>query len=168
MSKKLTEKINNLDDFQVTRFFNHFSQKIFSTLDTNEDELKENVPIEIKEKKEFLPILNIPNNKKGKMLDAKHASVCARNILVAIAQQVDLQELLSKELEEFKDDEMFGGIILSVALAAAMILFVATTKGKATYINGKWEIEIGKNTATPKLVEKVLNPLAKAAINIGS
>ncbi|MEW6619960.1 MAG: hypothetical protein AB1422_11605 [bacterium] len=163
MSQKLIEQITKFDDFQVTRFFNHFSRKIFSGLEEGEGELIGLVPAEIKGSKELSPIFKLSSDEKGKTLDAKDASDCARNILLAMAQQPGLEKILAEELKTYKDDDMFAGIILAVGTAAAMILFAATIKGEATYKDGKWKIRIGKESASIELVEKILNPLAKAA-----
>ena len=163
MSQKLIEQITKFDDFQVTRFFNHFSREIFSGLEESERELISLLPAEIKESKELTPIFELSSYVKGEILDSEDAAICARNILIAMAQQPGLEEILTEELKAYKDDDMFAGIILAVGAAAAMILFAATIKGEANYEDGKWKIKIGKELASPELVKETLNPLAKAA-----
>jgi hypothetical protein len=163
MPRKIIEQINKFDDFQVTRFFNHLSRVIFSGLKEREEELISLLPTEIKESKNLSPIFELSSDEKGETLDAENAAACARNVLLAMAQQPGLEEILAEELKAYKDDEMFAGIILAVGAAAAMILFTATTKGEATYEAGKWKIQIGKEPAPPELVKKTLDPIAKAA-----
>ena len=163
MSEQIIEQINKFDDFQVIRFFNHFSKKIFSGIEENEEELMSLIPTEIKDSKELSTIFQFTTDDKKKTLDAGKAATCARNILLAMSQQSGLEEMLADELKAYKDDELFAGMILAIGAATAMILFAATVRGKATYKNGIWNIQITKEVAPIELVEKTLNPLAKAA-----
>jgi len=163
MSEQIIEQINKFDDFQVIRFFNHVSREIFSSIEENEEELMSLIPAEIKNSKELSPIFQLTTDDKKNTLNAENAATCARNILLAMAQQSGLEQILAEELKAYKDDELFAGMILAVGAATAMILFAATIRGKATYKNGKWNIQITKEVAPPKLVEQTLNPLAKAA-----
>lgn len=168
MSEKIIEQINKFDDFQVIRFFNHVSREIFSGIEESEEELISLIPAEIKDSKELSPIFKLTTDDKKNTLDAENAATCARNILLAMAQQSRLEEILVEELKAYKDDELFAGMILAVGAATAMILFAATIRGEATYKNGKWKIQITKELAPPKLVKQTLNPLAKAAGQLAS
>ena len=163
MSEQIIEQINTFNDFQVIRFFNHFSRKIFSDIKENEEELMSLIPTEIKDSKELSPIFKLTTDDKKNTLDAENAATCARNILFAMAQQSGLEDILAEELKTYKDDELFANMILAVGAATAMILFAATIRGKATYKDGKWNIQVSEEVAPTGLVEKTLNPLAKAA-----
>lgn len=162
MSRKLIEQIEEFDDFQVVRFLNHVSREIANGIEESEEELISLIPAETKDSKELSPIFKLSADERNNTLDAENAATCARSILSAMAQQPGLEEMLVEELKAYKDDELFAGVILAVGTAAAMILFAATSKGEATYKDGKWEIQIIKELASPELVKQTLNPLAKA------
>lgn len=168
MSQKLIEKIEEFDDFQVVRFLNHVSREIVNGIEESEEKLISLIPAEIKDSKELSPIFKLTADERDNTLDAENAATCARNILLAMAQQPGLEEILVEELKAYKDDELFAGVILAIGTAAAMILFAATIKGEATYEDGKWKIQIIKELAPPKLVKQTLNSLATASGQLAS
>ena len=168
MSQKLIEKINEFDDFRVVRFLNHVSREIVNGIEKSEEELICLIPDEIKDSKELSPIFKLTADEKKNTMDAENAATCARSILLAMAQQPGLEEILVEELKAYKDDELFAGVILAVGVATAMILFAATIRGGATYVDGKWKIQIIKELAPPKLVNQTLNSLAKATGQLAS
>ena len=168
MSQKLIEQIKEFDDFQVVRFLNHVSREIFNGIEESEEELICLISAEIKDSKELSPIFKLTADEKKNTMDAENAATCARSILLSMAQQPGLEEILIEELRAYKDDELFAGMILAVGTAAVMILFAATIRVEATYVDGKWKIQIIKELPPPKLVEQTLNSLAKATGQLAS
>lgn len=169
MSQKLVERIKTMDDFRVVRFFVHFSQKLFDEVDISQEQLLSQVPEEIRNTKELLPAFDLSPDAKKTMFKSEDAVICSRSILEALAQHPGFEETLEKALDEYRDDDMFAGVILALGLAASMIIMAATTKLKFKKSEeGKVSLEIIKDDAPTDMVKNILSPLSNATGKIAS
>ena len=163
MSKQLLQRIRNMDDFHCVRFLTHVSTLLFDGLDTEQQQLLEQVPPEIRNMQALSPAFQLPSTAGTKMLDAQDAAVCARNILEALAQHPGFKDMIAQALEDYRDDDMFADVILALGLAASMIIVAATTKLKAKYEDGKITVHVTKEVAPTDMVKDVVGHLSTAA-----
>lgn len=159
MSEELVQRIRDLDDFRVMRFYEYFGQKLFEDLDLDMDKLLPQVPDELKTSSELAPLLSLSGPGRRNALTFEDGALCARETLMAFARHPGFDTALGQALDAYRDDAMVATVILAVGLAAAMIIVAATTSLKCRFSDGKFECEIGKEVASPEMVSDVVGHL---------
>ncbi|MBD2521723.1 hypothetical protein [Nostoc sp. FACHB-133] len=149
MTSDVINQIRALDDVDVVEFFDYFSQKMLNGVD-DLDQLVEEIPPAIRSMPEFSEIDRLSMEEEEVKLDTRESVAIARNLLETLAQEPSLSAIVQKTLEMYKAEMEAGdrNPILSVTLAASMILVVATTK-ISIKIGG---VTFEKNEATPALI----------------
>lgn len=163
MTEALSKRIQDLDDFRVMRFYEHFAQTLFDGLDVDTDELLAQVPEELRMSPELAPLVNLTGPGRRNALKFDDAALCARETLLTLAKHPGFEAALAQALDEYRDDAMVADIILAVGMAASMIIVAATTSIRCRYANGKFEFEFGKTVASPKMVTSIVSSLASPA-----
>jgi len=157
MVSNLVDRLNRLDDLQVVRFFNHFSQHLFEGMDVTEEQVLSGIPPAIRELPGFSRIESLSPEERKAQPESSESVAIARSILVNLAQDATFSPLVEKALDTYKDDKLFAGAILAIGAAASMILVAATTQVKGKVFG----MEFVKEKANPDLVKAVLESLAK-------
>jgi len=163
MTESLSERIHQLDDFRVMRFYDHFAQTLFDALDVDADDLLAQVPEELQTAPELAPLVNLTGPGRRNALKFDDAALCARETLLALAKHPGFEAALAQALDEYRDDAMVADVILAVGLAASMIIVAATTSIRCKYANGKFECELGKAVASTKMVTSIVSSLSSPA-----
>jgi len=158
MVSNLVDRLNRLDDFQVVRFFNHFSQQLFEGMDVTKEQVLSGIPPSIRELPGFSRIESLSPEERKAQLESSESVAIARSILVNLAQDATFSPLVERALDTYKDDKLFAGAILAIGAAASMILVAATTQAKGKVFG----IELVKEKANPDLVKAILEPFSKA------
>lgn len=151
MSSEVIEKLNKLDDYQIVRFFDHFSQQVFNGLDVDMNTILDGIPESVKELNGFSELTHLSSEQKNKKMDVSNSAPVARTILLTLAEDEQFGILLQKAFDSFKDDEMVADIILAVGAAVSMILVAATTQLKGKIFG----MEVKKDKATPNMIKAV-------------
>ncbi len=151
------DKINNLSDFQVIRFFKFFSDEMLSGVNSSLEEIQTGILEPIKQKDEFLKLESLLYSNAEENLNPEQSALIARKLLFIMAQDDTLEPLLTAALNEYHDDELGAGNIIAVGVAISMILVSATTALQGTAFG----VEFRKETADAELVESILSPAAE-------
>lgn len=170
MNDKLVERIREMDDFRLLRFFDNFGRGVVTSLDLNRDQLLEYVEPIAQADPDVARVLalQVPADKAQAPLDKADAVIVARSTLEAMASNPGLAPGLETALAEFKDDEMPAMTILALGFAVSMIIMAATTKLNFSVKDGKWEINGGKEVAPPEMIKEIVRPLASASARISA
>lgn len=171
MSEELLIRIQELDNFQVVRFYQYFAQELFNAIDVDLNELLSQIPEQIKETPEIASILSLTGPVSETILSFDDSVVCARKSLTALARQSGSQEALGQMLEEYRDDALTIKAAVNVGLVASMII-IATCGCKLNYVSPDktLSLTISKPSASTEMVEtaaKVVRDLTPAAAIIG-
>jgi hypothetical protein len=151
LSSEVIEKLSKLDDYQIVRFFDHFSRQVFNGLDVDMNTILDGIPESVKELNGFSELTRLSPEQKNKKMDVSVSAPVARSILLILAEDRQFGKLLQEALAGFKDDEMVADIILAVGAAVSMILVAATTQLKGKIFG----MEIQKDKATPNMIKAV-------------
>jgi hypothetical protein len=121
-------KINELDDFQVVRFFEHFGQQLFAGMDVSVEQIKDGIPESIRAIPGFSQIENLSQDQAERLINPAESSALARKTLLKLADDETLGPLVETTLENYSDNEMVVDVILAAGFVASVLLIAATTE----------------------------------------
>jgi hypothetical protein len=153
----LQARLNALDDFQVVRFFEHFGEQLFDSMEVPLDRVKAGIPEIMRDIPGFAQIENLPPDQAERLIAPAEAATLARNTLLLLGDDATLAPLIERSLDSYRDDAMVADVILAVGFVASMILIAATTEVEGTIMGVKFK----KAQASAALVKAVVEPFAK-------
>jgi hypothetical protein len=133
MAAALIEQISNLSDADSVSFLQHFDQVLVNGVTNDFDELLANIPHSIRELPQFNSIEGLAFGETKRQLTEQESIKLAKQILVILGQNSDFLPLLEQAWENWKPNYDKGSTpanLLSAALAASMIIIVATSQVK--------------------------------------
>jgi hypothetical protein len=154
----LKGKINELDDVQVVRFFEHFGQQLFAGMDVSVEQIKDGIPDSIRAIPGFSDIENLSPDQAERLISPSESAALARNTLLILADDETLAPLVETALESYSDNEMVVDVILAVGFVASMLMITATTQVEGQMFGIKFK----KSKADAKLVRAITEPFANA------
>lgn len=167
MNQETLQKIKNMDDFQVLRFFNNLNNSISQQVDVDADQLLEMLPPELQEMDDMQIILKLEEEYDA-LIDQRNAADFARASLIMMAENEASEQAIAEALENYQDNEMAAATILALGGAVSFILLLSTYK--VTYKKGRgWELT-GKSKAEIKevteLVKTLVNGIPEAVLKL--
>lgn len=150
------ERIQQMDDFQLLRFFEHFSKEIFGGLQNDLGEIQAGIPPDVQAIPEMDQLAEMDAARALQQLPKEQAVYYARSILVYWAADDQLSQILAAVLDNYKDDEMAAGVILAIGTALSMILVSSTANFKVKI--GGFELSVDRKRSSqpqPETVRKL-------------
>ncbi|MBE7171951.1 MAG: hypothetical protein INR73_15290 [Williamsia sp.] len=124
-----TERIEQLSDFKSLRLYTHISNLIYDSIDADMDTLIRNMPPEIAATAEMKQIANaVDSTVFEKALDSNEAVAFARESLAILASLPATSQLVTNELDNWKDGSMLAETILAVGGAISLVMLLATSE----------------------------------------
>jgi hypothetical protein len=162
MENELKAKINSMSDTQVVRFFEHFSNQVFAGSTTDFQEMKDNIPDELKDLDVIAAAESASEEKLEMALSPAESVVFARSILNMWADDSKLSLILKEALSTYRDNEMVVGTILAAGIALSMVIFTSTHKANIGVGSAKVQItgkSVEEINATSGLIKNLLDGL---------
>lgn len=141
MKNSAIEKINAMDDFQIIRCYEKFSQSILSKSTSSISEIMKELPESLELSSTIKNWSNLSEETINKELKGKEAAEFSRNALAEFAKNPLTSEVFDKFMESYEDKEMVVETVLLLGGVISMIMLAATSKFE--YKNGKVELGIG-------------------------
>ena len=167
MSSNLVDQIKNLSNADAVLFLQYFNESLLDGVTEDFKTLMNGIPKEIKSMPEFSEINRLSLDKTASF-EGEEAVVLSRDILALLANNPRFSPLLEIAINDYANIEHlelgWEEEVLSTALAATMILLVATSvsvKGEIVEVKYKIPPEV----ATPVLVTaftQLSSPLLKS------
>lgn len=152
------ERIQELDDFQVTRFFEHFSRQLVGGASVSLNQIKEGIPEDVRTVEGFEQVENLTPDLADRSLDSSVSAAIARNTLLNLAGDPEFGPLIERALDTYRDDELVADVILAVGLVTSILLIAATTEFEGEVAG----ITFRKGKADLETVKVITEPFAKA------
>jgi predicted Zn-dependent protease with MMP-like domain len=154
MTSNLIKRVNALSDSRAVKFLQYFNQGLLDAVFNDFEQLMQEIPKAVKSMPEFSIIDRLSLDDEAQ-IEGEEAVAIARSILTTLANNPRFSTLLEKALDKYGDMEQGGKEILAAGLAASMVILAATAT--EFQYKGDWgEVSIVKETATPELVQAVL------------
>jgi hypothetical protein len=154
------ERVRAMDEFQVVRCFEAFSQQVLAGARTPLDAIKEGVPASIRSLAEWQRVESLTPKQAEQVLEPRQAAETARNILMNLADDPTFGPLMDRFLASYRDDELVADVVLAVGLAASMILLMASTEVEGEIAGVKFR----KRKVDPAMVKALFQPFAKTLV----
>jgi len=158
MEKDTLQKIKDMDDFQVLRFFNYLNNSLASSIETDTGALLNALPSNLEKLDEMQDVLKL-EEKYDTQIDQRDAVDFARSALEVMATNDATEPQLTASLSNYEDNEMAAGVILALGGAVSFIVLLATHKLSYTK-KGGWKLE-GRNSDEIKGVTGLVKVLIK-------
>jgi hypothetical protein len=157
----LSQRIKDMDDFTVVRALEHLCSTLLADLDSDPEELLRNIPATVAKQPDFDALLTTQRRDGSEQLPADLSVKVARDTLLLLAQDPDLEPVVAASLESYKDNRAMAAEILSAGTAISMIIIAATTsvRFKGKNFSGK------KQAATPAVLGTITE-LVKAVASV--
>ncbi len=156
MMTNLKERIQALDDFQIVRFFEHFSHQLVAGANVTLDQIKKGIPESTRTFGGFSQIETLSPSQAEQPLEPSASIATSRNILVYLTDDDEFAPVIGRVLDTYRDDELVAGIVLAVGLVASVLLIAATTEFEGEIGNFK----IKKTKADPAVIRAITEPFA--------
>jgi hypothetical protein len=156
----VSERVRAMDEFQVVRCFEAFSQQLIAGSRTPLDTMKKGVPASIRSLTEWQRVENLTPKQAEQALEPTQAAETARNILMKLADDPTFSPLLDRFLTSYRDDELVADIIMAVGLVASMILMIASTEAEGEIAGVKFK----KHKVDPAMIKALFEPFAKSLV----
>ena len=114
-----------MNDFQLLRFFDHFSNEIFRGLHNSLSEILATMPSDLQTTPELLAIRQLKPELAAEAMPREEAVAIARNLLQSWATDDTLAPLLEKAQAQYRDTEQSAMVILAIGAAVSMVLLSA-------------------------------------------
>lgn len=159
-AESLLRKIAQMNDFQLLRFFDYFSNGVMNGLGNTLQELFASIPAAQQTTPELLAIRQLGNDATAEEpMPAGEAAPAARTLLESWAKDETLAPLLENALAQYRDTEQSALAILAVGTAVSMVLLSA---GQARFQVEAFGIKIsfgGKKEASEKALAQTLEAM---------
>ncbi len=150
-------RIAAMNDRQLVRYFEAFSQHLLAGMTTSFDEVRSGITSETRALPGWDQIDNLTAEQASETLSVGQAAESARSILLQMATNESFGPVLESHLAGYRDDELVVETILAVGLVATVLLIVSSTRFE--YRDGKGSFIFNPN---PKNVETILAPFSEA------
>ena len=158
----IKERIQGLDNFQVVRFFRHFSRQLVGGATVSVNQIKNGIPDATRALEGFEQIENLTPDQAERSLEPSVSAAMARNILVHLADDAEFCPPIERALDTYRDDELVADVILAVGLVASVLLIAATIEFEGEVAGIKFK----KGKADSEIVKAITEPFAKALSTI--
>jgi len=118
----MLQKFEKMNDFQLLRFFDYFSNGVFGGLNVSLEEIMASMPAEQQLMPEVLAAQRLDNTLAGEAIPKAEAVQFARNMLSNWANTPSLSKLLEAALDQYRDTEQSADVILAIGAAISMVL----------------------------------------------
>ncbi len=151
------EQIQSLSNSQVVEVTKELFNNIYTQIPY--DQVRNNT----EGVAEVSPLVSLNAESLNQDIPAAESARFGRLVLEEYASDPELEPFVQQALEKVQSsDNLVVGTLLAVGIVVNLTLLVATTSAKVKKdANGNITWEVGKKTAGPKLVEAVVNLLAK-------
>lgn len=137
----LQERIEQLDDFTILNFYNHFTAKLIAQLNTDLSTIVDSIPDSIRALPEVDGVIQADPSVMGENIAKKEAVEFARQSLLFWANDPQLSPVLDDLLTNYRDNNANAGVLLELGGAVSMIFLMATSSVKRDK-DGNWDINI--------------------------
>jgi hypothetical protein len=137
----LQERIDQLDDFTLLKFYNHFTATLIAQINADLPTIIAIIPDSIRHLPEIDSVLQADPGVMGKTVQSGEAVAFARQTLSFWANDPQLVPLLDDLLTNYRDTELAAGVLLELGGAVSMLLLMGTSSIKR-HKDGTWEINI--------------------------
>lgn len=162
MQQQILDRLNQMDDFQVLRFFNYLNNSLAEKVTQEAEDVVSKIPKEIRNNEEMQQVLQL-QPEYDRPLKQDEAAKFARAALELMARNPQTMPALSESLKNYKDNEMAVGAILALGGAVSFIVLLSTSK--LTYKTGSgWELNLGGNRNPEEI--KGVTELVKVLFNV--
>ena len=134
----LQERIDQLDDFTLMNFYNHFTASLIEKLNADLPTIVGSIPESIRTLPEVDGMLQAD---MGEVVETTEAITFARQSLSFWANDPQLAPVLDEMLTNYRDNTAGAGVLLELSGAVSMILILATSSIKRDKY-GRWEINL--------------------------
>jgi hypothetical protein len=155
---QIEDRIEQMNDFEVVRFFTYFSAQILGGATVSVEQVRAGVPADVRAAPGYAQIEELTAEQAEITLSPEIAAETARNVLLNIARDESLRPVLAQGLENYSDDEMVAETALAIGFVATMILVAATTEFEGEVAG----IKFTKGKADADLVKAITEPFANA------
>jgi hypothetical protein len=155
-AEPLLRKIAQMNDFQVLRFFDYFSNGVLNGLSNSLRELFASMPAAQQITPELLAIRQLGDTTAAEPMPTGEAAQTTRTLLESWAKDENLAPLLENALAQYRDTEQSALAILAIGTAVSMVLLSA---GQARFQVEAFGVKIsfgGKNGAAEKTLAQTL------------
>lgn len=118
----LQARIEKMNDFQLLRFFDYFTNEVFRGLHTSLEEIMGSMPVDQQLLPEVLATQRLDDALSAQAIPKAEAARFARNTLHSWAETTPFSELLENALNQYRDTEQSADVILAVGAAVSMVL----------------------------------------------
>ena len=156
MISNLVEQLQTLDDFHAVKFVQHFSQMLLDGFEDDPEVLLSGIPDSLRTIPEYTTVENIALGEAEAQLTDVESIALSKTFLDILVQDPAIFPLLEKAWDTYTAKEAGASkTVLSGALAASMVLFVATSEAKFSIGDATFE----KKAASPELVKAITEPI---------
>lgn len=154
------ELIQGLSDPQVVEVTKELFNNVYTQVPYDEVRSNSEGVAEVE------PLVSLNTESLEQQMSAAESARFGRLVLEEYASNAELEPFVQQAVEKVQSsDDLIVGTLLAVGLIVNLTLLVATTSVKVKKeANGNITWVVGKKTAGPKLVEAVINLLAKVAM----
>jgi hypothetical protein len=153
---EIVDRLQAMDDFQIVRFFQFFSQSLVESAKVDSDTLLAAVPSEVRSAPGFAGVVNADEAQAERLLNPAEAARAARAVLLPLARDPATAPIVRNGLAEFRDDKLAVDVVIAFGVVASVLLIAATVEfdgkiGNFTFKKGKVEAETLKAITEPLL-----------------
>jgi hypothetical protein len=148
------DRLQAMDDFQIVRFFQFFSQSLCESAQVDSDALLAAVPQDVRSAPGFTGVVKAGETQADRQLNPAEAARAARAVLLPLARDPATAPIVSHGLSEFRDDKLAVDVVIAFGLVASVLLIAATVEfdgkiGSFTFKKGRVDPETLKAIAEP-------------------
>lgn len=152
------ERVQAMDDFQVVRFFEAFSEQLLAGSNTPLEAIKSGIPASTRTVTGWRQIEDLTPAQAEQILSPADAAATARHVLGHLADDATFGPILETFLASYRDDELVADVVLAIGLVASVLLVAASTEfeGKIAGVTFK------KGKVDPETLKALVGPFATA------
>jgi hypothetical protein len=140
------ERLETMDDFQIVRFFQHWSSSLSNGAVTGYGAIVDGLPAEISASPTFAAIIDLTPEQAVASVHPADSVLLARALLEPLASTPEVGPTIAAALDSFHDEKLVVDVILAIGLVTSVLLIVSTIEfegkiGPMTFRKGKVDPE---------------------------
>jgi hypothetical protein len=161
------QRLNAMNDFQVLRFFDFFSQQIFQGSQVELADLMGSLPASAQLSPLMMATTRLDDPTAGTVLTKQESAQVSRVVLQYWAENAPFDALLEAALSQYKETEQAADTILAVGAALSMVLFSLSQGGFQLSAFGM-TVTLGQvaSAKSAEFVQQVADTMPQALQNV--
>jgi hypothetical protein len=161
------QRLNGMNDFQVLRFFDYFSQQIFRGSPVELSDLMGSLPADAQLSPMMMATTKLDVATAGAALSKQESAQVSRLVLNYWAETNPFDALLATALSQYKETEQAADTILAVGTALSMVLFSLSQGGFQLSAFGM-TVTLGQiaSASSANLLQQVVDTMPQALQNV--